>query len=142
MSFITYVALQSTVDGSFVNDPTIATGDFKISKDGGAYVNLTNLPVATPAGSPGVKIELTDAEIDATNVNIWGVDAAGDEWNDVFIPLSIADIRNGQRVLELWQLQGLDSANPMTVTNESRVAGAIDLDITGDGRTTSTVTRV
>jgi hypothetical protein len=141
MSYITYVTLLSTNDGSFIADPTVVAGDFKISKDGGAYVNLTNLPAATPAGSPGVKIELTDDEIDAVNVNIWAVDAAGNEWHDVFIPLSIADMYNGLRVKELWQLQGLDGDNPMTVSTALRTADVISLAITGDGRTTSTVSR-
>lgn len=43
---------------------------------------------------------------------------------------------------ELHKIQGLDAANPMTVTPTTRVAGDIDLDITGDGETTTTVTRV
>lgn len=43
---------------------------------------------------------------------------------------------------ELHKIQGLDAANPMTVTPTTRVAGDIDLDITGDGETTTTVTRI
>jgi hypothetical protein len=42
---------------------------------------------------------------------------------------------------ELHKLQGLDSANPMTVTPTSREAGDIALTISGDGITTTTVTR-
>ena len=44
---------------------------------------------------------------------------------------------------ELWLLQGLDSDDPMTVTPSSRStqSGEVDLVITGDGITTSTVTR-
>jgi hypothetical protein len=42
---------------------------------------------------------------------------------------------------ELHKLQGLDSDNPMTVTPTSRSAGSIDQTISGDGETTSTVTR-
>lgn len=42
---------------------------------------------------------------------------------------------------ELHKLQGLQSANPMTVTPTTRSAGAINQAITGDGVTTSTVTR-
>lgn len=45
------------------------------------------------------------------------------------------------KVDELWALQGLDAANPMTVTPTSRVAGAITQVISGDGENTSTVTR-
>lgn len=42
---------------------------------------------------------------------------------------------------ELHKIQGLDAANPMTVTQTNRTAGDINLDITGDGTTTTTVTR-
>ena len=42
---------------------------------------------------------------------------------------------------ELHRIQGLDRLNPMTVTKTSRVSGDIELEITGDGVNTSTVTR-
>lgn len=42
---------------------------------------------------------------------------------------------------ELHKLQGLDAANPMTVTKTQRTVGGITIDITGDGITTSTATR-
>lgn len=42
---------------------------------------------------------------------------------------------------ELHKLQGLDAANPMTVTPTARTAGAITQAIAGDGETTTTVTR-
>lgn len=43
---------------------------------------------------------------------------------------------------ELHRIQGLDSANPMIVTPNSRNAGDVHLNITGDGKTSTTVTRV
>jgi len=45
------------------------------------------------------------------------------------------------RITELWKLQGLDSSNPMTVTPSQRTVDDITQNITGDGVTTSTVTR-
>ena len=48
---------------------------------------------------------------------------------------------DADQINELWQLQGLDSDNPMTVTPTSRAAGNISQTISGDGETTSTVTR-
>lgn len=42
---------------------------------------------------------------------------------------------------DLYDIQGLNPAKPMTVTTTQRTAGTIDLAITGDGVTTSTVTR-
>ena len=44
-------------------------------------------------------------------------------------------------VSEMHKLQGLKSGSPMTVTPTSREVGDISLAITGDGKTTSTVTR-
>jgi hypothetical protein len=45
------------------------------------------------------------------------------------------------KIDELHKLQGLDAANPMTVTPTSRTTGAISQAISGDGETTTTVTR-
>lgn len=45
------------------------------------------------------------------------------------------------QVADVYTIQGLDSANPMTVTTTGRDAGDIDLNFTGDGVTTTTVTR-
>ena len=42
---------------------------------------------------------------------------------------------------QIYRLEGLNSDAPMTVTPSSRVAGDINLAITGDGVTSSTVTR-
>ena len=45
------------------------------------------------------------------------------------------------QLLELYKLAGLMLTKPMTVTPTSRVVDDIDLEITGDGETISTVTR-
>jgi len=42
---------------------------------------------------------------------------------------------------ELYKLQGLSAGDPMTVTTTSRTAGDISQTISGDGVTTTTVTR-
>jgi len=42
---------------------------------------------------------------------------------------------------ELHKLQGLDAANPVTVTQTGRSVGSISQEFTGDGQTTTTVTR-
>jgi hypothetical protein len=46
------------------------------------------------------------------------------------------------KLSELYQINGLDQDNPMTVTESSRVAGSITQNFTGDGISTTTVTRV
>lgn len=50
--------------------PVLASGDFQISIDGGALANITNLPVVSPAGSPVVKITLTDAEMNGNSIAV------------------------------------------------------------------------
>lgn len=45
------------------------------------------------------------------------------------------------QLAEVWRIHGLDAAAPLTVTPASRTAGAITQAITGDGTTTTTLTR-
>jgi hypothetical protein len=53
----------------------------------------------------------------------------------------ISELLDSAKLNEVHQIHGLDSANPMTVTTTARIAGQIAQTITGDGQTTSTVTR-
>ena len=73
--------------GSFKVNPTLAAGDFKISINGGALANLTDLPTLEPAGSAIVKITLTAAEMASADPIVIASDAAGDEWGDLLIPI-------------------------------------------------------
>ena len=82
--FVIYIALQDYANpGNFKSTPTIAAGDFQVSKDGGAFANLTTLPVVTPAASRWVKISLSATEMNADNVVIQCVDQTSPkEWAD------------------------------------------------------------
>ena len=82
--FVLYVALVDAADPkSFKANPTIAAGDWKVSKDGGALANLTTLPVVEPASSIWVKIALSATEMTADSVAIQGIDqTATKEWAD------------------------------------------------------------
>lgn len=73
---------DATTGGKFRVNPTIAVGDFKLSKDSGALVNLTTLPVVSPAGSQLVRFQLTAAEMTADRLTVVGADQAGGEWTD------------------------------------------------------------
>lgn len=84
---------------------------------------------------------------DSAAAKLLGASSAGDPWA-TNLPASYTGTQAGQimaqiqtLVDELHKIQGLDAANPMTVTPNSRVAGSINLDITGDGETSTTVTR-
>lgn len=74
---------------NFRADPTIATGDFKVSTDNGAFADLAALPVVLPAGSVQVRVQLSAAEMDGDKVSVWAKDAAGAEWEEAFVFLDV-----------------------------------------------------
>ena len=82
-AWVGYISLVDQSDTKKMkSNPTIASGDFKVSKDGGALANLTTLPSVTPASSVMVKIDLSATEMTADNVTVVCIDAAGAEWCD------------------------------------------------------------
>lgn len=87
--FVIFVALQDMANpGSFKASPTLASGDWKVSKDGGALANLTTLPTNTPAASVLVQISLSATEMNADNVTIVGIDqTATKEWADFVLSI-------------------------------------------------------
>lgn len=87
--WIGYVSLAPyTPTGQFQSNPTLAAGDVKVSIDGGARANLTNLPVVTPASSKSIKIILTQAEINGDNITIVFSDQTSPpEWTDLIFTL-------------------------------------------------------
>lgn len=89
-SYVFYVALVDASNPAiFKVNPTIAAGDFQISKDGAAFTNLTNLPTVAPAGSQMVQISLTADEMTADKVSILGIDVAGAEWAEILSTIDI-----------------------------------------------------
>ena len=82
--FIIYITLQDMENaGSFFSNPTIAAGDFKVSKDGGAFANLATLPTVTPSSTVSIKIELSSTEMNADNVLIVAIDqTVPKQWAD------------------------------------------------------------
>jgi hypothetical protein len=77
--------------GDYLVNPTIAAGDFKISKDGSSLVNLANLPTVQPAGGRLVHLSMSDEETDCDAFTIVGVDQSSPkEWADVIICIPTA----------------------------------------------------
>lgn len=87
--FKVYVALRSAANAlRFKANPTIAAGDFKVQKDGGALANLATLPAVEPAGSIWVEIILSATEMTADNVSIQCIDQTDPpEWADLAISI-------------------------------------------------------
>lgn len=119
--FIFYKGLESvSLPGDFQVNPTLATGDIKVSTDGGAFANIGTLPVVTPAGGDTVKFLLSATEMNGDNVVINCKDVTGSEWRDVKF-----SIQTSTRQVD-------DLAFPATTGRSLGVAtdGTIDADIT------------
>ena len=85
-----FIALEDFANpGNFKANPTIAAGDFKVSKDGAALANLTTLPSVSPAGSVMVMISISSTEKNCDNLSLVCIDqTVPKEWADFFFNIS------------------------------------------------------
>jgi hypothetical protein len=87
-AFRFWVGLVSQADTKKLqSNPTLAAGDVKVVKDGGASANLTTLPAVTPSSSVFVQVDLSATEMTADNVAVSFIDAAGAQWCDLLISI-------------------------------------------------------
>ena len=90
-SFVFYTAFVDTANQpDFKANPTIASGDFKLSIDDTSGVALTANPAVVTGATTVVRFTVTAAEMNGDNINILCVDAAGGEWDDQFITIATA----------------------------------------------------
>ena len=68
--------------GQYRSSPALATGDFKVEKDGGAAANLATLPVVAPAAGSSISITFSAGEMQCQQLTLRMVDASGAQWND------------------------------------------------------------
>lgn len=73
--------LFAQLDNQIKSNPTIASGDWKVSTDGAAFANLATLPDVDPDGSVQVKVSLSADEMNGDEIMVTAIDAAGDEWH-------------------------------------------------------------
>ncbi len=87
--FEIHIAVEDYANpGNFKTSPTIAAGDFQVSKDGGAFSNLGTLPTVEPASSQMILVVLSATEMNADSVVIRGVDQTSPkEWADIIISI-------------------------------------------------------
>ena len=79
-----YCALTSqATPNTFQSNPTLTTGDVKVSTDGAAFTNTATLPVVTPASGKAILVSLSSTEMNGDNVQVLFSDAAGAEWCDL-----------------------------------------------------------
>jgi len=84
------------------------------------------------AGSNNNIFDVESGILVQNNVQVISQNAAG---------LVVTQSIDSDKLDELYRLHGLDASSPVTATPTSVTTTDIDLEITGDGTTTSTVTR-
>jgi len=87
--FIVRISLSDYFDpSSFKSSPTIATGDFKVDKDGGGLTNLGTIPAVDPSGTVLVKVTLSSDEMNGDVISIVAIDQTDPkEWCDFVLVL-------------------------------------------------------
>jgi hypothetical protein len=126
-----YLALVDVTDSRlFVEDPTIELGDFKVSKDGGAYTNLETLPVVTPSGTFSVKIDLSATEMDADKVLVQAQDVNDDEWNEVLVFIDVP-VGNIDTLVNIEEGDRTETSVRLLINKKGTTIPVLDKDITG-----------
>lgn len=134
VEYVFYIALRSQADSTiFQSNPTLAAGDFKISKDGGALANPGTLPAVTPGASKAVKVTLSATEMEADNLVLIASDAAGAEWMDGFWNIQTAARQIDDLAFPNTSGRGMDVDASGGVEVGSFQAGAITAAAIADG---------
>ena len=124
--------LVDRTTGQYRATPTLASGDFKIEKDGGAATNLATLPSVEPAAGTSVKLEFSAAEMQCRQAVVNLIDAAGSEWNDDAIHIFTVggpnaylqfDLFTASVALSLASQSGITSAVWEELRNNHQSAG-------------------
>jgi hypothetical protein len=128
VEYIFYVSLVQQADTKLLQGtPTLAAGDVTISKDGGAFANLTTLPTVTPAAGKSVKVTLSATEMTADNVLIVFSDAAGAQWCDLSINIQTAARQIDDLMATYTQPTGFLAATfPTDPADQSLIIAATD----------------
>lgn len=125
------VALTALNDPqSFIVNPTIVAGDFKISRDGANFVNLNTLPVVTPILSNTVKVNLSAFEMTADKIAISGVDAAGEEWADFYAFID-NPVNNTESLTDIIEGDHQESSTRIKVFKKGTLDVVLDKVVTG-----------
>lgn len=108
-----------------LDSTTVTNGTIHISGIG-SLVDESNNTIPTGTWNTNVTIINNALEVEHIADHVWEASTA---------------VALDTRITELHKLQGLAAGLPMTVTPTSRAVDDIELEITGDGETTTTVTR-
>lgn len=98
----------------FATGLSFVAGDVKISQDGSAFVNTTNLP--SEIGSTGVyTLTLTAAEMQAEDIVIAFVDqTATKAWMDLAVLIEATAWRTSTNEIQIWEIDDTGAAPTAT----------------------------
>ena len=124
-AFVMFVGLRSQSDTRlFQVNPTLASGDVKVSKDGGSLSNVTTLP-SVIGSSAVVKVELSSTEMNADNVTVLFSDASGGQWCDLMVNLQTA----GNQFDDLATAAALATVDDFVDTEVAAILAAVDTEV-------------
>jgi hypothetical protein len=125
-----YISLVQFAGGDFQANPTLATGDFQVSKDGGAFANLASLPTVSPALGVSVRVALDATEMTADKIMVTAIDAAGDEWVNVSIFLDVPE-DTAQTAADIMEGDHIETSTRLIINRKGTSVALVDKDITG-----------
>lgn len=114
----------------FLASPTLAAGDFKISKDGGAFANLDTLPANSPAGSVNVVVSLSASEMTASKITVTGIDAAGAEWEDIAANIDVPE-GSSESILDILEGDHTETSTSMIIKKKGTSTELVNKKVTG-----------
>jgi hypothetical protein len=80
-AYVFRCVLFAQSDNQIKSNPSLSSGDWKVSIDGGAFANLATLPDVDPDSSVQVKVSLSADEMNGDEIMVTAIDAAGAEWH-------------------------------------------------------------
>lgn len=117
-----YIVLRETGSQSAKANPTLASGDVKISKDGGSFSNLASLPTVSPAAGVQVAIALSATELQCQQCTIRFADQTSpSEWDEQYINIHTYGHASAEHPFDLgadlsgnnvdWKFKSIDVRN-------------------------------
>ena len=111
----------------------------RASKNGSAFqvaaINVTEI------GNGWYSVGLTEGLTDTLGDLLLHITVDGADPTDILMVVSNELSEIATKVDELYTIAGLKNGTPSTASTASRVAGGINIQITGDGITSTTMTR-
>jgi len=129
-----FIPLLDFGTGEFLLSPTIVDGDFRVSKDGLAFANLTTVPVVTPTAGGSIKVNLSALEMTANKIVVEGIDfTITKEWRDVFTFIDCPAATPGgiSKILDILEGDHIERSDRVTINKKNTTEAVLDKRITG-----------